>query len=101
MVFKLQLLSNRSPSIGTTCRDEEHMNAARFARLSVGWSAGILGVAGVSYAIYAATAWYRFGRPSSPSPDEVDSVMDRFMPTYDVAERHRVRVAAPVDLTYA
>jgi hypothetical protein len=28
-----------------------------------------------------------------------DALLDRFMPRYDVVERHRIRVAAPADLT--
>jgi hypothetical protein len=30
-----------------------------------------------------------------------DGPLDRFMPTYEVGERHQTRVAAPVDLTWA
>jgi len=60
----------------------------------------MLGIAAASYATYVAIAWHRFGRPSLPNPEEVDSVMDRFMPAYDVVERHHVRVAAPAEVTY-
>jgi hypothetical protein len=32
---------------------------------------------------------------------EADSLLDQFMPTYEVVERHRVRVAAPAEITFA
>src|SRR5262249_6248780 len=33
--------------------------------------------------------------------DEEDPLLDSFMPLYDVVERHRIRVAAPADVTLA
>jgi len=78
----------------------KEMNTAGFARLCVRSSVRMLGIAAASYATYVAIAWYRFGRPSIPSPEAVDSVMDRFIPVYDVVERHHVRVAAPAEVTY-
>jgi hypothetical protein len=36
-----------------------------------------------------------FGNPPPPRPDERDELLDRFMPLYDVVERHRIAVAAP------
>jgi hypothetical protein len=36
-----------------------------------------------------------------PAPDEQDALLDQFMPTYDVVERHHIRVAAPVGITLA
>jgi hypothetical protein len=56
-----------------------------------------LGVAG--YAVYAAAAWLRYGRPRPPGPGERDSLLDRFMPEYEVAERHHLRVRAPAETT--
>jgi hypothetical protein len=47
---------------------------------------------------YSAATWYRYGR-SRPTVSG-DGPLDRFMPTYEVGERHRTRVAAPVDLTW-
>ena len=42
-------------------------------------------------------------RPRQPAirPDEQDALLDRFMPTYEIAERHRIRVKAPADITFA
>jgi hypothetical protein len=31
--------------------------------------------------------------------EDADALLDKFMPTYDVAERHHVRVAAPAEVT--
>jgi hypothetical protein len=38
--------------------------------------------------------------PALSKADE-DSLLDRFMPVYEVAERHRIDVAAPADLTFS
>jgi hypothetical protein len=45
--------------------------------------------------------WYRYGDAAPPRPEEQDPLLDRFMPSYDVAERHHVRIAAPSTLTLA
>ena len=59
-----------------------------------------LGVA--SYTVYVATTWCRYGRVSARVRDEErDPLLDRFMPIYEVAERHHVRVAAPAAITLA
>jgi hypothetical protein len=31
--------------------------------------------------------------------EEMDSILDRFIPTFDIVERHRIRVAAPPEVT--
>jgi hypothetical protein len=33
--------------------------------------------------------------------DEPDDLLDRFMPHYEVVERHRIRVSAPAEVTFA
>ena len=66
------------------------------------WLAASAGLAAASYAAYVATAWYRYGRGPRPVRDEErDALLDRFMPTYDVAERHHIRIAAPAEFTFA
>jgi hypothetical protein len=58
--------------------------------------------AAVSYAATAALAWARYGRPPRPRrPDERDALLDRFMPLYDVVERHHVRIGASPEVTLA
>ena len=63
------------------------------------WTAGGLGLMAMGYATVVATTWYRYGRVRSASPDERDSLLDQFMPEYEVAERRHVRVAAPAAIT--
>jgi hypothetical protein len=74
-------------------------------RSSLGTAAGVLaasiGVGLAAYGTYAALSWYRYGRVSPPQDDESDRLLDRFMATYDVVERHHIRVAAPPAVTLA
>jgi hypothetical protein len=58
-----------------------------------------IGLAAAAYALYVAVTWYRYGTPTAPRDDESDPLLDTFMPVYDIAERHHVRVAAPAALT--
>jgi hypothetical protein len=63
-------------------------------RVALGASAALLAGAG-----YMATTWYRYGRARAvPTGDEL---LDRFMPVYEVRERHQTRVRAPVEATFA
>jgi hypothetical protein len=64
----------------------------------LGWTAAGLGLAAGGYLVYVAAAWSRYGAPAPPRGDERDELLDRFMPDYEVAERHHVRVAAPPEL---
>ena len=66
------------------------------------WLATGAGLAAGTYATYVAIAWLRYGRPEAARrPDERDDLLDRFMPGYEVVERHHIRVAAPAALTFA
>jgi hypothetical protein len=66
------------------------------------WLAAAAGAAAMSYAAYVATTWYRCGRPTDQaSREEQDALLDRFMPVYDVAERHHVRVETPAEVAFA
>jgi len=68
----------------------------------VRWLAGGVGLAAASYAAYAGLTWSRYGHPRRPSAAEgADALLDRFMPDYEVAERHPILVAAPADVTFA
>lgn len=51
------------------------------------------------YGAITALTWVRYGQVSRPYPDEDDDLLNRFMPVYDVVERHHVRVAAPASVT--
>jgi hypothetical protein len=58
----------------------------------------------VPYAAYVALTWYRYGRTRAPS-SRVDSrngsLVERFMPTCEVTERHEILVDAPAEYTFA
>jgi len=59
------------------------------------------GLAAASYAAYVATTWWRYGRVNARvSGDQRDGLLDQFMPTYDVVERHHVRIDAPAEVTF-
>src|SRR5262249_23747269 len=78
------------------------MNATSHTRSAIRWALTSLALAAGAYAAYVAAAWYRYGHPSpAVGPEERDDLLDRFMPTYEVAERPDVRVAAPADVTFA
>jgi hypothetical protein len=70
----------------------------KFRRL-LGYAAGGAGLLSLSYAAHVAQAWLRFGRDETCAGR--DSLLDRFLPRWDVRERHQVRVNASPGLTYA
>jgi hypothetical protein len=62
--------------------------------------AGVLaGGCGLAAGAYAAVAWYRYGHAPAPDGDERDELLDRFMPHYEIVERHRIHVDAPAPIT--
>ena len=77
------------------------MNAKRFVGLAPRMIPVGVGVAAAAYAAYVANAWRTYGAPPSPRADERDELLDQFMPAYDVVERHRIRVSAPVAAVFA
>ncbi len=65
------------------------------------WLSVGAGLAAASYAAHAATTWCRYGRVTRQATGEdQDALLDQFMPTYDVAERHHVHIAAPAGITF-
>jgi hypothetical protein len=58
-------------------------------------------VATAAYGAYAGLAWLRYGKPAGPTSGEADPLLDRFMPAYDVVERHSIEVGAPAATTLA
>jgi len=78
------------------------MVTGRHIALAGRWLAAGVGLAAASYAAYVATTWYRYGHVTHHAGGEgADALLDQFMPTYDVAERHHVRIAAPAEITLA
>jgi hypothetical protein len=63
--------------------------------------AGAFGLAAAGYAAYVGVAWYRYGQVAAAPADARDPLLDRFMPDYEVAERHHTRVAAPAEVALA
>ena len=76
---------------------------ARTTRLrGVAKGLGVMaGIAAGTYAATAAVGWWRYGAPRPARPDERDELLDRFMPSYEVVERHHVRIDAPAATTLA
>jgi hypothetical protein len=65
------------------------------------WVASAAGLAAGAYAANAALCWYRYGHVPVPREEEHDALLDRFMPRYDVVERHRIGIRAPAGVVYA
>jgi hypothetical protein len=63
------------------------------------WLATAIGVSAAAYGALAGIAWYRYGAVRPPDPAEADPLLDRFMPIYEIVERHHIRVAAPAAIT--
>jgi hypothetical protein len=63
------------------------------------WLATAVGLSAAAYGAFAAMAWYRYGVVSPPDPAEADALLDRFMPVYEIVERHHIAVAAPAATT--
>jgi hypothetical protein len=52
-----------------------------------------------SYAAYVGVTWLRYGHVATPTDEQADPLLDRFMPVYEIVERHQTHVAAPADVT--
>lgn len=70
-------------------------------RTALKWTAGAIGFTSAAYLTYVAVTWVRYGNPPLPKAEEADPLLDRFMPEYEVAERHHIRVEAPPAITFA
>jgi len=71
----------------------------RYVRAAAKWSAIAVAVAAATYGTYVGVTWYRYGSVAPPAPEEQDSLLDRFLPRYEIVERHQIRVAAPAAVT--
>ena len=70
-------------------------------RNTLKWAAGALGAVVGAYAAYVGVTWIRYGHAEVPADWPGDPLLDRFMPQFEVAERHRTFVAAPAETTFA
>jgi hypothetical protein len=82
-------------------KQEGDMTLPKFMKAGMGAAGALVGVAAASYGACAGATWLRYGRPAPAAADEADELLDRFMPTYDVVERHHLHIDAPADVTYA
>lgn len=71
----------------------------RYVRRGAAWLAAATGAAAFIYAALAGVMWVRYGSVAEPDGGEADPLLDRFMPVYEVAERHHIRVDAPAAVT--
>jgi hypothetical protein len=62
---------------------------------------GVAASVGLAYGFYAGVTWLRYGRPRSATNVETDPLLDRFLPGYEVVERHSTFVHAPAGVTLA
>ena len=75
------------------------MHGTIFLRRTGACVAGGTALFALGWAGYGAVTWLRFGHAAPVA--ERDELVDRYLPRYDVIERHQVRVAAPREATYA
>ena len=80
-------------------KDGYRMNTITHLRSAVRWLAFAGSAAAAAYASYVGVTWYRYGHVQRPAGDEPDQLLDRFMPIYEVVERHHARVGAPAAVT--
>jgi hypothetical protein len=71
----------------------------RYVRAGAKWSAIAVATAAAVYGTYVGITWYRYGNVAAPAPEEEDPLLDRFLPVYEIVERHQIRVAAPAAVT--
>jgi hypothetical protein len=75
------------------------MNTITHLRSAVRWLAFAGSAAVGAYASWVAATWCRYGHVQRPVGDEPDRLLDRFMPVYEVVERHHTHVGAPAEVT--
>jgi hypothetical protein len=73
-----------------------HFARAASSRLAVG-----VGLVAAPYAAYMGFRWLRYGHPVHPSAEDSDPLLDRFMPVYEVVDRHHKCIGAPAAITMA
>ena len=71
----------------------------RYVRAGAKWSAIAFATAAAAYGTYVGITWYRYGNVAPPPPEEEDPLLDRFLPVYEIVERHQIGVAAPAAVT--
>src|SRR5215210_8417052 len=54
----------------------------------------------VTYGAYVVTTWATYGRRRRRNAHGIDELMDRFMPEFEVSDRHSRHIEAPSDVTF-
>src|SRR6188768_450764 len=62
-------------------------------------AAALILLSGFVYGAVVYRTWRRYGLPARPDRAFADAQLDRFMPHYDVVERHAIAVNAPAAVT--
>jgi hypothetical protein len=75
------------------------MDTKKFVRPAARCLASGVGLAALAYAAYAGIAWLRYGNTKPATGNDADELLDHFMPTSDINERHRIVVSAPAEVT--
>jgi hypothetical protein len=75
------------------------MNAAQFTRSAAKWTAAGVGLGAMVYGTYIGVTWRRYGKVKQARGEDADALLDRFMPRYEVGGHHKIRVAAPAEVT--
>jgi hypothetical protein len=69
--------------------------------LAAGGIAAGAALAALGYAAFAGSAYSQYGHAGrARGKDEQDPALDRYMPLYDIVERHQIKVAAPAAVTF-
>ena len=71
----------------------------RYVRAGAKWAAIAFAVAAAAYGTYVGITWYRYGNVAPPTAEDQDPLLDRFLPVYEIVERHQLGVAAPAAVT--
>src|SRR5437660_810475 len=80
-------------------REKTFMNPKQHTRSAAKWLIAGTGFAAASYATYVGATWLRYGKAKQRDGEYADALLDVFMPNYEVADRHKIRVAAPAEVT--
>lgn len=82
-----------------TARSSEQQAMSR-ARQGATWLTRAMSLAGAAYVIYAGVTWLRYNHVRPNRKKNADSLLDEFMPVYEVADSHAVRVLAPPETVF-
>lgn len=81
---------------------QDEMKVRRYFWCGVRFLAATFVIFVAAYSVCISISWYQYGRVQQPPhADGTDALLDSFIPTFDVARRQHVRVAAPTETTFS